>query len=162
MNLLQRLRCDWFVRMARIFARSRQAPFTLAGDRLACHHKAMVGQAQITLMLPLAALALVTGGASMASASPLALYDTTQDPAPLAPLAPAAPCGGLAVACSASPVSPHKVLPFDYGLAVSGSVVGSSRGAFSGVGVSGWVKPKDLPLSVYFDVEHFQPIGRIR
>ncbi len=117
------------------------------------------------LVLTWAAAGLPAGWARAAAAAPLALYDTTREAAPIAPLAPAAPappCGGFAVACSAAPVSPQKVLPFDYGLAVSGTVVGSNHGAFGGAGVSGWVKPKDIPLTLYFDYERLQPIGRTR
>ncbi len=107
-------------------------------------------------------IAAVLGlAASGAQAAPLALYDTARDPTELAPLAPPQDCGGFAVACSAAPAVKSHVLPFDYGGAVSGMVGGGSHiGGFSGVGVSGWVKAKDLPLTVYFDVERYQPLGR--
>ena len=108
------------------------------------------------------AVALASSCAWAAVAAPLPLYDTTRDATALAPIPPASPCGGFAVACSAAPVSPQKVLPFDYGLAVSGTIGGSNRGTFGGVGVSGWVKPKDIPLTLYFDYERLQPIGRTR
>ena len=100
-----------------------------------------------------------------AAAAPLQLYDTSRDQTPLAPLAPAPPCGGFAVACStpagAKPSAPVKKLPFEYGLAVSGMVGGGTHiGGFSGEAVSGWVKPDGVPMTLYFDVERFQPFGR--
>ena len=109
-----------------------------------------------------AAFGLVLSWTLAARAAPLALYDTIKEPTALAPIAPVSPCGSFAVACSAAPVSPQKTLPFDYGLAVSGAVGGSSHGVVSGVGVSGWVKPKDVPVTLYFDYERLQPIGRLR
>ncbi len=109
-----------------------------------------------------AAAVIVLSVSNTAIAAPLTLYDTARDPAQLAPIAPISPCGSFAVACSAAPVAPHTVLPFDYGLSVSGTVGRSNHGAFSGVGVAGWVKPKDIPLTLYFDIERFQPIGRTR
>ena len=135
--------------------------FTLAGDAVGWHGPDMVSRARILVLYASAGWA--AGWAPAADAAPLPLYDTTNDATALAPLAPPAPsCGGFAVACSAAPVSPHKALPFDYGLSVSGVVGGSSHGAFGGYGVSGWVKPKDIPLTLYFDYEHLQPIGRPR
>jgi hypothetical protein len=99
--------------------------------------------------------------ASVAQAAPLALYDTARDTTPLAPLAPTPHCGGFAVACSAEPAVKSTKLPFDYGLSVSGMVGGGSHiGAFSGESVSGWIKPKDIPVTVYFEVERLQPLGR--
>ena len=122
----------------------------------------MGGRSRSTTTILRLAAALTSGWVSIAAAAPLPLYDTTRDSTALAPIPPAPPCGGFSVACSAAPLSPQKALPFDYGLAVSGSVGGSSHGAFSGVGVSGWVKPKDIPVSLYFDFERLQPIGRTR
>ena len=97
--------------------------------------------------------------AAPAAAAPVTLYDTSRDTAQIAPLAPAPSCGGFAVACSAVPVTPQRVLPFDYGLSVSGTVVGSNHGAFGGVGVSGWIAPKDVPMTLYFDVERLQALS---
>lgn len=100
-----------------------------------------------------------------AAAAPLPLYDTSRDQTQLAPLSPALPCGGFAVACSTppgeNPAPPKTKLPFEYGLAVSGLVGGGTRiGGFSGEAVSGWVKPDGVPMTLYFDVERFQPLGR--
>ncbi len=103
-------------------------------------------------------------------AAPLALYDTAREPspanAPLAPLgpppaAPATGCGDFAVACSDAPAKakPLTTLPFDYGLEVSGGVIASNHGSAAGGSISGWIKPKDVPLTVYFEYDRFQPIG---
>ncbi len=115
---------------------------------------AVPGLATLGLALP--------GLAVHAAAAPLALYDTAREATPIAPIAPAQPCGGFAVACSEAPVAAKPALPFDYGLAVSGVVAGSSHGGFGGGGVSGWVKPKDLPVTLYFDIERLQALGSRR
>jgi hypothetical protein len=100
-------------------------------------------------------------GMPAAAAAPLALYDTARDSKDLAPIAPTPPCGGWAVACSAAPEAKTSALPFDYGVAVSGMVGGSTHGrGISGEAVSGWIKPKDVPVTVYFDIERFQPFGK--
>ena len=107
-----------------------------------------------------AAVSALFATASAVSAAPLALYDTARDSTQLAPLAAPATCGGFSVACSAAPAAPQTVLPFDYGMTVSGSIGGSRYGSFAGASVSGWVKPKDIPITLYFDIERYQPLGR--
>ena len=102
------------------------------------------------------------GPAAPAFAAPLTLYDTAREATPIAPIAPVQPCGGFAVACSVAPAPPKRVLPFDYGLSVSGVIAGSSRGAFGGGSVSGWAKAKDIPLTLYFDIERLQALGSRR
>ena len=110
-------------------------------------------------------LATILIWAVPAAAAPLPLYDTSREQTQVAPLAPAPPCGGFAVACSTppgtSPAPAKTKLPFEYGLSVSGMVGGGTHiGGVSGEAVSGWVKPDGVPVTLYFDVERFQPFGR--
>ena len=98
--------------------------------------------------------------AGQAAATPLTLYQADKDPLEVPGSGPVVACGGACTKPPAAPPTPK--FGFEYGLEVSGTVAASNHGSAVGGAVSGWVKPDNLPVTLYFDVERYAPFGRHR
>ncbi len=98
--------------------------------------------------------------ATKAFAEPLTLYEAEKDPLAVPGNGPVVACGGVPGACPTPGPEKQTKLPFTYGVSVSTTFVGSNHGSAFGEGVSGWLKPDGTPLTIYFDVQHFQPLGK--